>query len=172
VSGLVVLLADHDHLSGRPHAFEVERPPLLLIATAVVVVAVINSVSEELLWRQLLWHGCDGSRKAALVVGQTPSFGVAHCTGIHEGWLGMALAGVYSAVLSVLRITFCFRAALIAHLVTDHRRQRTSQMHGPELHIEAELDRNLYMRNTMNPEDGWRSSDVPARSLDDEGSAR
>jgi membrane protease YdiL (CAAX protease family) len=108
-------------VDAAPLAFLVQRPPVLLLAGAVVGAAVLNALAEEALWRGAI-AGKDrelGLTTGWTVAAQAVGFGVAHWHGIPGGPAGVLAAGAFGALMAVVRLRIGFRAALLAHVLTD-----------------------------------------------------
>jgi membrane protease YdiL (CAAX protease family) len=66
--------------------------------------SIVNALSEELVFRGVLFHAVAGEWGAAVAVGGTALvFGLGHLQGYPPGPLGAALAGVYGVALGLLR---------------------------------------------------------------------
>jgi membrane protease YdiL (CAAX protease family) len=108
-------------VDAAPLAFLVQRPPVLLLGTVVVGAAVLNALAEESLWRGVI-VGKDrelGLPTWSTVAAQAAGFGVAHWHGIPGGPVGVLAAGAFGALMAVVRLRAGFRAALLAHVLTD-----------------------------------------------------
>jgi membrane protease YdiL (CAAX protease family) len=95
-------------------------PPWLVFAGAVPF-AMLNAAFEELVWRGVLWQGCEAGfgAKAALVI-TSVSFGLAHYRGFPSGAVGVALATIYGAMMGLLRMrTGGLLGPWIAHVFAD-----------------------------------------------------
>jgi uncharacterized protein len=108
-------------VDAAPPAFLVQRPPVVLLGAAVVGAAVLNALAEESLWRGAI-VGQDrelGLPAGWTVAAQAVGFGVAHWHGIPGGPVGVLAAGAFGALMAVIRLRVGFRAALLAHVLTD-----------------------------------------------------
>jgi membrane protease YdiL (CAAX protease family) len=108
-------------VDAAPLAFLVQRPPVLLLGAAVVGAAVLNALAEETLWRGVV-VGKDrelGFPTWWTVAAQAVGFGVAHWHGIPGGPVGVLAAGAFGALMAGVRLGVGFRAALLAHVLTD-----------------------------------------------------
>jgi membrane protease YdiL (CAAX protease family) len=98
-----------------PHA----RLPLLVLGGAGF--ALINAFFEELIWRGIFQTRLVQLFPAPLAIAiQAASFGIAHAHGFPRGLVGMILAGVWGAMLGVLRQrAHGLAAPVLAHIVAD-----------------------------------------------------
>ena len=79
-----------------------------------------NALAEELAWRHVLWEGLEGSPRPAIIAAQAASFGLAHIAGFPSGATGVLLAGVYGALLGLLRArSNGILAPFLAHIGAD-----------------------------------------------------
>jgi membrane protease YdiL (CAAX protease family) len=120
MAGLVTLSLSWSHLRADPLLVEHGQPSLLVIIAIVLVVALVNSGAEELLWRMALWRmPMSGAGITLCLLAQALSFGVAHASGLPGGAEGMAAAALYSGALAAMRWRWGFGAACVSHLVAD-----------------------------------------------------
>lgn len=93
--------------------------PLLILGGAAF--ALINAFFEELMWRGIFQTRLLELFRAPLAVGiQAVSFGVAHAHGFPRGVVGVVLAGVWGAMLGMLRQQARgLLAPVLAHVVAD-----------------------------------------------------
>jgi uncharacterized protein len=78
--------------------------PAWAILAGIVPFAMFNAAFEELVWRGVVWQGCEaalGSRGALVV--STLSFGLAHYRGFPSGVVGVALASIYGLMMGIVR---------------------------------------------------------------------
>jgi CAAX prenyl protease-like protein len=104
------------YLNGERIALELEPPAMVVVAVVVVLLALVNATSEEVLWRdrsiRILVHG--GRSIRAVVAVQAMSFSLAHAYGLPGGALGSVGALVLGTTLGVLRFR---RAGLLGCIV-------------------------------------------------------
>lgn len=89
-----------------------------IVVFGVILIAVFNSVGEEILWRGVLADVLHARAVVRYGV-QAVSFGVAHLHGIPGGVVGTVFAGIYSGIVYLLYRRYGFATALLAHFVTD-----------------------------------------------------
>ncbi len=78
--------------------------PTWLVFLAIVPYAMLNAITEELIWRGALWESCNASfgRAATLALTST-SFGLAHFHGFPSGVFGIGLATIYGLMMGIIR---------------------------------------------------------------------
>lgn len=119
VAGLVAAPFSRAQANVTPIVFDVVRPSALVMVAGVAVLAVANSVGEELLWRGALAHEGRVLPVAAQYCLQVVSFGLAHWHGLPGGWAGCLLTGVASAVFFWIHRRWGIVASVLAHVVAD-----------------------------------------------------
>jgi membrane protease YdiL (CAAX protease family) len=91
---------------------------VVVLASVILLLAVLNALSEEVVWRdrsvRILLHGCRPDR--AVIAAQALSFGLAHAYGLPGGVLGFCGALVLGLALGLLR----FRGAGLFGCVLVH----------------------------------------------------
>jgi hypothetical protein len=116
---VVIPVAMHQ-LARQPLVLTFDRPALPVLALAIVGIAVVNSASEEALWRVVIYRAGQHARltMAITIAVQSASFGFAHRHGLPGGVLGVGLAALFAAAITCLR-RYGFRYALLTHLAVD-----------------------------------------------------
>lgn len=83
---------------------------------------VINGTAEDSIWAGILLSAAEESRlPTVLALGPVAaSFGLAHLHGTPSGWLGVAMAGFWGLLLTLLRLrTGGMLATYVAHVCAD-----------------------------------------------------
>lgn len=84
--------------------------------------AIVNAIMEEVIWRGVMMEGLDaaiGPGSATILV-QAVSFGIAHTAGFPRGIVGVFMAGIYGAMLGIVRRqSLGMKAPIIAHVFAD-----------------------------------------------------
>lgn len=94
----------------------------VLLATGILGFSVFNALSEELIFRGILWDGFEraGGGPALVLVLQAALFGVSHWKGVPSGASGVGLAAVYGLMLGYLkRRSGGLMAPFLAHVTAD-----------------------------------------------------
>lgn len=125
LSGLALVLwawaAGEDGSGHEAHLSLVrDASPVVLVAGALGF-AVVNAAAEELAYNGVLQRalGLEATSVWAVLTAAT-AFGASHWFGFPSGWWGVALAGVYGAMLSVLRqVSGGLLLPWIAHVLAD-----------------------------------------------------
>jgi len=114
-------LLAHERFTSDPLVLSFQTPPSSLVVGAVLGLASLNALGEELLWRQglLLFGQRVGVPRSAAVLLVAASFGLAHLHGIPNGWTGVALAGLFGVALGFVRLRNGLLAAVAIHFVVD-----------------------------------------------------
>jgi membrane protease YdiL (CAAX protease family) len=105
----------------RYRAFVPAGFPAWVIFAGIVPFAMFNAVFEEVVWRGVVWQGCEAAfgRNAALAISSL-SFGLAHYRGFPSGALGVVLATVYGLMMGLVRIrTRGLLGPWVAHVFAD-----------------------------------------------------
>ena len=96
-------------------------PVPIVIDAGALGFAVVNAAAEELAYNGVLQRalGLEVTSVWAVLTAAT-AFGASHWFGFPSGWWGVALAGVYGAMLSVLRqVSGGLLLPWIAHVLAD-----------------------------------------------------
>lgn len=78
---------------------------LALLILLGIVFAFFNSLTEELVWRGILWDALNISFKSPILIItiQAIGFGLIHLGGFPSGWVGVSLATIYGLFLGIIR---------------------------------------------------------------------
>lgn len=131
LAGLVAFIMRQGSTTGRTGAAiswnEPTRPdlPIGLVVAGVVLVAVVNSLFEELLWRAGLADtlASQGSAPASWLIVVSLGFGLSHLYGTPGGWTGVAATACFGLAMAALRfrcrgsILLCVAVHAIADFV-------------------------------------------------------
>jgi CAAX protease family protein len=96
--------------------------PLPALLSLGVAFAAINAAAEEVLFRGFLMGALDSvvDRAWLVVAIQAVAFGVSHANGFPDGVAGMVLAGIYGAMLGIIRRrSRGLLPSWVAHVVAD-----------------------------------------------------
>lgn len=117
-AGLAVIILEHERIVAGL-VMPVSPPSLPALVVAIPVVAVVNALGEELVWRGILADRSRGLSRGWRMTLQVVSFGVAHIHGIPAGAAGVIASGGFSALVYRIRHRHGFSSALVVHVVTD-----------------------------------------------------
>ncbi|MCR6649412.1 MAG: CPBP family intramembrane metalloprotease [Cellulomonas sp.] len=129
LSGLAVFIVWQGSTSGRTGAAiswnEPTRPdlPIGLVVTGVVLVAVVNSLFEEFLWRAGMADmlAPRDSTAAPWLIMVSLGFGLSHLYGTPGGWTGVVATACFGLAMAALR--FCCRGSILlcvaVHAIAD-----------------------------------------------------
>jgi uncharacterized protein len=95
---------------------------ILLIILLGIAFSLFNAVTEELVWRGIVWDGLNTICKAPafVIIVQSIGFGLIHISGFPRGWIGVGLACIYGLFLGFIRYrTKGLLYPIIAHIFTD-----------------------------------------------------
>lgn len=109
-------------MAGHYMYVDISEPPWWQIAGLVVAASVINSATEEIVWRGMLWSAATsaGLRPVSVVALTAVSFGMSHWQGYPGGWAGVAAATLLGVALGWLRLrTSSLLAPFAVHLAAD-----------------------------------------------------
>lgn len=84
--------------------------------------SLFNAVTEELIWRGIIWDGLKTiyEKSAFVIIVQSIGFGLIHINGFPRGWLGVGLACIYGLFLGLIRYkTKGILYPIIAHIFAD-----------------------------------------------------
>lgn len=118
-SGAIVVWLDWSRIVANGFSFPQSTPPVWLLGVVVLVLAVVNAVGEELIWRVALVLEQPWTSLLALYAIQAITFGLAHWNGIPRGAAGVMAAAVYSALLYAISRRYGPWMATLTHIVTD-----------------------------------------------------
>jgi membrane protease YdiL (CAAX protease family) len=120
-SSAVMFVVTRSRFSADPAVVHTARPNDVVIVSVVVILALVNSLGEELLWRGVLYDVGEesGLGPASLIFVQAVSFGSGHRHGIPDGLSGMLLAGFFAAALTMIRRRYGLGSSSAAHFVVD-----------------------------------------------------
>jgi uncharacterized protein len=95
--------------------------PIALLAIGGLIFVVANAALEELIWRGVFQDGLERlMAPGAAIAIQAMSFGILHAHGVPRGFVGVVLAGVWAAMLGMLRRrSGGLLAPFLAHAVAD-----------------------------------------------------
>lgn len=107
--------------SADPLVFHHEAPGALSLMGVVLALAVLNSLGEELLWRQCILQGLGrtGVALPTALATISGSFGSAHLHGLPDGLLGVLGAGAFGLALCLVRLRRGLSSAILVHVVVD-----------------------------------------------------
>ncbi len=117
--GLVAVPFVRDQASLTPIVFDIVKPSVAIVLVTLFILALANSIGEELLWRGALEREAYCLPVAAQYLLQGLSFGLAHWHGLPGGLVGCLLAGTASFVFLWLHRKWGILASIIGHLVAD-----------------------------------------------------
>lgn len=118
-AGGVAAGASFDHIRASPLVLEFPPPSLEQVIPAVFLLAAVNSIGEELVWRGMLYRHVENSVPLLQMPLQVVSFGLAHFSGIPGGVSGCVLAGTFAALATIARRSFGLAACIAIHLGAD-----------------------------------------------------
>ena len=118
-AGVAYVVAD---LSLPPHlTVGLDEPPAAVLVAGVLLVSLVNSTGEELLWRGVLasWLDRVSGRAIVVVPATASSFGLSHLSGIPSGVVGVLGAFAFGVVLAVLRPRVGLVGCIAVHAAVD-----------------------------------------------------
>ena len=113
------MFLDRERILGGGFVFAVMPPSTPVLVVIVIVLAVVNAVGEELLWREVLDRTLGSGSSRARYAVQAVTFGVAHWNGIPSGFFGVLASGVFSAGVCRVRDRTGLIGAIVVHVATD-----------------------------------------------------
>jgi membrane protease YdiL (CAAX protease family) len=118
--GGVAILLDWRRIVDLGLVLPVMQPAPAVALLGVVAIAAVNSIAEELFWREVLLDLTGGAvLRVDILVFQAVSFGLAHWNGVPSGFVGAVASGLFSILLVAARIRWGFSAAVLVHFAAD-----------------------------------------------------
>ncbi len=121
VCGGVAILLDWVRIVEVGLVLPLAKPGPIVVVLAVAAIAAVNSIAEELFWRQVLLDLGDGGAPVRfdILVFQAVSFGLAHWNGVPGGVVGVVASGFFSILLVIVRVRWSLGLAVVAHFAAD-----------------------------------------------------
>ncbi|MFT4231766.1 MAG: CPBP family intramembrane metalloprotease [Leucobacter sp.] len=118
-AGLVAAPFVFWQLNRTPLQFDIVQPATWLIVIACVLLAFLNAVGEELIWRGALLEECNSLPLPVVFLAQSGSFGLAHLFGLPGGLIGCLLTAVASVLFVLVHRRWGLGASIITHFAAD-----------------------------------------------------
>lgn len=118
--GGIVLALDRVRIFDEGFVVAARRPAETVLVVVVVVLALLNSVAEEILWREVFDRMISDSTASPYRYAlQVVSFGLAHWSGIPSGPVGVLTSGAFSGLMYFVRSRVGLLGSILVHFAAD-----------------------------------------------------